>query len=78
MKIQFDDIRLAFQWVGDLCGGEMIVTPTYTRDALTFDNDYTDDDLLDLVRIMNLTLDLMENKVVRVAVDNGSLISLMR
>ncbi len=79
MKIQFSDIRLAFQWVGDLCGqGEMIITPTYTVDALTFDSDYTNADLWDLASILNDTLNLMGNNVVRVVVDNGSLVSLMR
>ncbi len=81
MKLQFSDIRLAFQWVEDLSKdeGEFITTPTYTKDALSLDNDYDNDEMDILVTIVNSALDLMGNSNVRVAHDRGSyLVSILR
>lgn len=78
MEIDLDDIKLAFQWVKDVQSGEMVVTETYTYDALTFDNDYSDEDLFDIAAIINYALDGIKNRTVRVSVSNGSLISLLR
>lgn len=79
MKLQFSDIRLSIQWIEDVeMLGEMIETPFYTKDTLTFENDYTKDNLWTLVNILNSTLDQLENSTIRVTTDGKCLISLLR